>query len=90
MDNSNVLADLPSEEEILQKINHLSDGDKYHFKVIYESMAQRLGSHIAARLWLITQGAGWQGSPLDSIIIGNANLVLDCVNAANGQDYPYS
>jgi hypothetical protein len=81
---------LPTEADIQQKLTHLSEEDTLRVKVIYEALARSLGSYPAARLWLTTTGCGWEGSPLDAIVDGKADLVLEVLEAQWGPNPPYA
>lgn len=70
---------LMSDSEMERHVGDLSPADKGRFTRIRSLLARRLGSHTAARVWLTTPGRGFDGTPLDAIRDGNADLVLDAL-----------
>jgi hypothetical protein len=72
---------LMSESEIDQYVGDLSAGDQAAFKTTRKLLAEHLGSHAAARAWLVTPGGGYDGSPLDAIKNGMAERVLQILKS---------
>lgn len=81
---------LPSEEEVEQQVSNLSPADKGRFTTIRRLLAASLGSHAAARAWLVTPGDGFNGTPLDAIRNGLADRVLEGLKAQSSQSPPYA
>lgn len=81
---------LPTEAQIELQAGDLSAADRAAFTEIRRVLAESLGSHAAARAWLVTPGRGFDGTPLDAIRDGAANLVLEAVRAQSGPNPPYA
>lgn len=81
---------LPSEAEIEQRVGNLSPEDKARFTKIRKLLARRLGSFAAARVWLTTPGRGFDGTPLDAIRDGQADLVLEVLKNQSSPNPPYA
>ena len=81
---------LPSEAAIEQHVGNLSSADKGRFTRIRRLLAERLGSHAAARVWLTTPGRGFDGTPLDAIRDGMADLVLEVVKDQSSPNPSYA
>lgn len=81
---------LPSEAEIDQQVGDLSPADKGRFTQIRTLLARRLGSYAAARVWLTTPGRGFDGTPLDAVRNGMADLVLDVLKDQSSPSPPYA
>jgi hypothetical protein len=81
---------LPAEAEIEQQVGDLSPADRRRFTQIRTLLAERLGSYAAARVWLLTPGRGFAGTPLDAVREGNADLVLDLLKEQSGPNPPYA
>jgi hypothetical protein len=81
---------VPSEAEIEQRAGELSPADKGRFTRIRGLLARRLGSHAAARVWLTTPGRGFDGTPLDAIREGMADLVLEVLKDQSTPNPPYA
>jgi hypothetical protein len=81
---------LPNEADIERQIGNLSPEDKKRFSKIRKVLARRLGSYAAARVWLTTPGRGFDGSPLDAIREGQADLVLEVLKDQSSPSPPYA
>jgi hypothetical protein len=81
---------LPSEAELESRVGDLSPADKARFTKIRKLLAARLGSAAAARVWLLTPGRGFDGTPLDAVRDGHAALVLDALTNQSGQNPTYA
>jgi hypothetical protein len=81
---------LPTEAEIEQQAGELSAPDKAAFTKIRRLLAERLGSHAAARAWLVAPGHGFEGTPLQAIRAGMAKRVLEVVKAQMSRNPPYA
>lgn len=81
---------LMSEADMESHVGALSAADKSRFTRIRNLLAHRFGSREAARVWLTTPGRGFDGTPLDAIRDGNADLVLDTLKSQSSQSPPYA
>ncbi|MGL6094779.1 MAG: hypothetical protein ACRC7O_03110 [Fimbriiglobus sp.] len=81
---------LPSEADIESHVGALSPADKRRFTTIRTLLARRLGSLAAARVWLTTPGRGFDGTPLDAVRNGMADLVLDALKQQSGPNPTYA
>jgi hypothetical protein len=81
---------LPSEADIEQHVGALSPADKRRFTKIRALLARRHGSLAAARVWLTTPGRGFDGTPLDAVRNGMADLVLDALKDQSSRNPPYA
>jgi hypothetical protein len=81
---------IPTEAEIEQRAGDLSSSDKATFTKIRRLLAEHLGSHAAARAWLVTPGGGFEGTPLDAIRAGMAERVLKFLNAQWSRNPPHA
>jgi len=84
------VAGVPSEAQITDGAGPLSSGDCEVFDQIRELLAEHLGSHAAARLWLVTPGAGFETTPLDAIRKGQVKAVLATLESQWGPSPSYA
>lgn len=89
-DEEVLIPGLPSEADIEQQVGLLSPADKARFTKIRTLLARRLGSLPAARVWLTTPGRGFDGTPLDAVRGGMADLVLDVLKEQSSPNPPYA
>jgi hypothetical protein len=84
------VAGIPDEAQILESAGDLSAVDRSAFARTRRLLAQHLGSHAAARLWLITPSPGFVTTPLDAVSRGKAKVVLAMVEAQLGPSPTYA
>jgi hypothetical protein len=81
---------IPTEAEIEQQVGSLASSDRAVLDGIRQLVAQHLGSFAAARLWLVTPGEGYEGTPLDTIRDGRGQQILDALTAQWGKNPTYA
>jgi hypothetical protein len=84
------VAGIPDEAQILEAAGDLSAADRSALARTRRLLAQHLGSHAAARLWLITPSPGFVTTPLDAVSKGKAKAVLAIVKAQLGPSPTYA
>lgn len=84
------VADVPNEAQIDEVAHHLSPADRKGFQRMRRLLAEHLGSHAAARLWLVSAGTGFETTALDAIRAGEAKLVLATLEAQWGASPTYA
>lgn len=67
---------VPTQAQIDEAAGPLSRAHQGAFKRIQALLAEHLGSHAAARLWLVSSCPGYASTPLEAIRHGQAKVVL--------------
>jgi hypothetical protein len=84
------VAGIPDEAEIDEVAHNLGPGDRMIFKRVRRLLAEHLGSHPAARLWLVSPGTGFETTALDAVRKGQAKVVLETLNSQWGPSPTYA
>lgn len=81
------IADQAKMEEVSRE---LSPKDRKMFKQVQKLLAEHLGSHAAARLWLVRAGTGFETTALDAIRKGQVQVVLATLESQWGPSPTYA
>ncbi len=81
---------VPTETQIAEGVGSLSPQDQAHFKKIRELLAEHLGSHAAARVWLLSPDTGFETTALDAIRKGHVKTVLATLESQWGPSPSYA
>lgn len=84
------VADIPSQAQIDEVANHLDSEDRAAFAQTRRLLAEHLGSHAAARLWLVSRGTGFETTALDAVRNGQAKVVLGTLKSQWGTSPTYA
>ena len=67
---------IPDDAQIDEAVAGLDAEDRRCFQQVRSLLAEHLGSHAAARLWLVSQDTGFETTALDAIRKGQVKVVL--------------
>jgi hypothetical protein len=84
------VAGIPDQPEIDEVTGDLSPDDRKAFAEVLRLLAEHLGSHAAARLWLVSPGTGFETTALDAVRMGHAKVVLGTLDSQWGPNPPYA
>jgi hypothetical protein len=84
------ISGVPSESQITGGVGVLSAQDLGLFAQVQELLAQHLGSHAAARVWLISNNTGFETTALDAIRKGQVKVVLATLESQWGPSPSYA
>lgn len=84
------VAGIPDDVEIDEVNRHLTPADRNTFLRVRQLLAEHLGSHAAARLWLVSLETGFEGTALEAIRAGKVQLVLATLESQWGQSPTYA
>jgi hypothetical protein len=92
LDDSQIdqVAGIPDEAQMEEAIRSLLPADRQAFERLRELLAQHLGSHAAARLWLVSPAPGFETTPLDAIRRGHAKPMLEMLESEWGPTPTYA
>lgn len=81
---------IPDDSEMDAVSRSLHPADQKVFLRVRQLLAEHLGSHAAARLWLVSLGTGFEKTALDAIRAGQVKLVLATLESQWGQSPTYA
>lgn len=81
---------LPDAAEFDEAARRLGPADRKVFQRVRQLLAEHLGSHAAARLWLVSPGTGFETTALDAIRAGQVKLVLATLESQWGPSPTYA
>lgn len=84
------VAGIPDEADIDAATSALRGEDRKTFAEVRRLLAEHLGSHAAARLWLVSPGTGFATTALDAVRNGQAKVVLATLKSQWGPNPTYA
>jgi hypothetical protein len=84
------VAGIPDKTQLDEAADNLSPEDRKAFKRMRQLLAEHLGSHAAARLWLVSTATGFETTALDAVRNGQAKLVLATLESQWGPSPTYA
>jgi hypothetical protein len=81
---------IPDETLIAETESGLDSQDRKAFERVRQLLAEHLGSHAAARLWLVSPGTGFDPTPLDAVRKGQVKVVLATLESQWGPSPTYA
>jgi hypothetical protein len=84
------LPGVPTDADIKRAVGTLSQADRKMFETLRQRLAEHLGSYAAARVWLVTPGGGFEGTPLEAITRGQVSRVLQSLDDQWGPSPVYA
>ena len=84
------VAGIPDQALFNEVSDHLNAEDRDAFAQTRRLLAEHLGSHAAARLWLVSPGTGFETTALDAVRKGQAKVVLGTLMSQWGQSPSYA
>ncbi len=81
---------VPAPSEIQEAVGQLDSGNQKACRRLLKLLANHLGSHAAARLWLATPVPGFVTTPLDEVRKGRAQALLEMLESQWGPSPTYA
>jgi hypothetical protein len=81
---------VPDEAQVVEALVGLGPEERAAFQQVRTLLAEHLGSHAAARLWLVTPGTGFETTALNAVRNGQAMLVRASLESQWGPSPTYA